>query len=129
MHMENNVISLARFFPFFFLLQVGKMFLTEKQKHYWSWEHKTEWKNEIWHSIVNVNAQRWSNFAPFEPATTKGANHCLENAVALVHEVTNYKTKWEQLIHPNSNFLMIQWLTTFEMHFLIKCDTANDKFS
>lgn len=79
--------------------------------------------------VVKINAQRWSNFAAFEPAANKGANHCLENTVALVHGVTNYKTIYirKQLIHPDSNFLMVQWLTTFETHFLIKSDTENDK--
>lgn len=42
---------------------------------------------------MNINSNRWLNFAAFETNANKGENHCLENAVALVHEVTNYKTE------------------------------------
>lgn len=41
---------------------------------------------------MNINSKWWLNFAPFETNANK-ENHCLENAVALVHEVTNYKTE------------------------------------
>lgn len=41
---------------------------------------------------MKINSKGWLNFAPFETDTNKGANHHLENAVALVYEVTYYKT-------------------------------------
>lgn len=41
----------------FLLLQDVKMFLTEKQKHYWSKKRKTEWENKIWHTIVPRGGQ------------------------------------------------------------------------
>lgn len=41
----------------FFILQDGKTFLNEKQKHCLSKECETEWKNETWHAIVLKGGQ------------------------------------------------------------------------
>lgn len=49
---------------------------------------------------MKIKSKGRLNIAPFETYTNKGANHCLEIAVALIYEVTNYKLQYirKQLI-------------------------------